>query len=90
MPIGYRKLPCSDPKEQALRDAWYAAKEEAALHPLDPSYEGRVAAANRALGNYIWARVEAEITEDRRRHPKAKRNLPVGAESSGGGGRHLP
>lgn len=40
------------------------------------------------LCQYIWDTTQAAIAEDRRKHPKAKRNQPVPTDSSPT--RHLP
>lgn len=40
------------------------------------------------LCSTIWQGVQEDIAEDRKRHPKARRNAPVGESS--GGGRALP
>lgn len=76
--VGFRRVPTKDPEEQRLRDAWYAAPDGAA----------RVI-ADKALCDYIWARVEAVVAEDRKRHPKKLRNLPV-PTTGPSGGRYLP
>lgn len=78
--VGTRRLKASDPEEQRLRDAFYAAPEG--------SQERRDVAD--LLAAYIWNRVSREVEADRKKHPKAKRNLPVGHEGAGGGGRYLP
>ena len=76
--VGFRRIPTSDPEEQRLRDAWYAAETTAAKHE-----------AHEALSTYIWNRVEAVVAEDRKRHPKKLRNLPV-PKTGPSGGRYLP
>lgn len=62
---GYRPIPSSDPHEQELREQWYKATGK----------------AKETIGNqlaaYLWQRTESWVAEDRRRHPKAKRNQPV-------------
>lgn len=65
------KYPTSDPEEARLRQRWH-----------DTVGTPEHAVADRLLSNYLWKRTEADIAEDRRKHPKAKRNLPVGYESS--------
>jgi hypothetical protein len=77
---GYRKLPTDDPEEERLREAWYATRDSA-----DPSDMGsmlRHQKANTALVDFLWRRASAIVAADRAKHPKAKRNLPVGAEGS--------
>lgn len=62
---GYRPLPTSDPVEQRLRDAWYEADgAERELIGLQ-------------LSTHIWNRNETAVAQDRKKHPKAKRNQPV-------------
>jgi hypothetical protein len=61
---GYKGIPSSDPEEQRLREAWYAAEGD------------ERAKVGQVLSDYLWNRLMAEIEEDRRRHPKKKRNLP--------------
>lgn len=85
---GYRRLPCKDPAEQALRDAWHEAK--AAADPVEAGSVFRLWKADKALTDFLWARAEAEREADRLKHPKAKRNLPVGAMGQSDGGRFLP
>ena len=80
-PLGYRKLVASDPEEQRLRDRWHAARE------LGSEVEKR--RTDRELCDYIWSRAIAEREADRKKHPKAKRNLPV-APGGPSGGRALP
>jgi hypothetical protein len=85
---GYQKLASSDPAEQALREAWYRARDE-----KDAGGEGsamRFWLADRALSDFLWRRANRIVEADRAKSPKAKRNLPVGALSSGGNGRYLP
>lgn len=79
--VGYKTLVASDPVEQEMRTAWHAAKDAG-------NWEAK-RAIERKLSDYIWNRVQKVIEEDRKKHPKAKRNLPVGSEG-GGGGRFLP
>lgn len=77
---GYKRLVSPDPAEQALRDAWYKAKEE-----LDPAEAGsmlRYTLADKALTDFLWRRANTIVAKDRTKHPKAARNLPVGAEGS--------
>lgn len=79
--VGRRQLPCSDPEEQRLREAFYAAEEGS----------NRRQQVADELARYLWQRVSAEVEEDRKRHPKKKRNLPVGHDVvRQPGGRTLP
>jgi hypothetical protein len=79
----WKLVRASDPKEQALREDWYTARDE-----MEAGTSNRFHAANERLAKYLWNRAQAEREADRIRHPKAKRNL-VSAEK-GGGGRALP
>lgn len=77
---GYRRLVCNDPAEQVLRDKWHEAKE--ALDPAEAGSVLRWTKVDRALTDFLWHRAWGEREADRKKHPKAKRNLPVGAEGS--------
>lgn len=77
---GYQRLVSPDPEEQALREKWHEAKE--ALDPAEAGSVLRHTKADRALTDFLWRRAWAEREADRAKHPKAKRNLPVGAEGS--------
>ena len=79
---GYRKLPTVDPAEQVLRDAWHEAKE--AHDPADAGSVLRLAKADKALTDFLWRRASTIVAKDREKHPKAARNLPVGALGKGG------
>ena len=85
---GYQRLVSPDPEEQRLREAWYAARE--ALDPAEAGSVLRMAKADKALSDFLWKRANTTVAKDRAKHPKAKRNLPVGAMGSSGGGRLLP
>ena len=77
---GYRRLVSPDPVEQQLRDAWHKAKEE-----LDPAEAGSVlrhTLADKALTEFLWRRANTIVAKDRAKHPKAKRNMAVGALGS--------
>lgn len=77
---GYRRLVSHDPEEQRLREAWHTARDS-----VDPAEVGsllRFQKADKALTEFLWRRAWAEREADRLKHPKAKRNLPVGAEGS--------
>ena len=88
--LGYRRLPTSDPRENDLRTKWYATRDE---HGME-SHQHR--AVDRELTDYLWKRTQDLIEEDRKKHPKAKRNAPVGSriggegEKTAPGGRALP
>lgn len=76
---GYRKVPAADPTEQKLREAWY--NTTGAEHER----------AQDELAAYIWKRTQAIVAEDRKRHPKAKRNQTMAADAEPRpGGRYLP
>lgn len=79
---GYRRLTSPDPDEQALRDAWHEAKE--AHDPADAGSVLRLAKADRALTDFLWRKANTIVAKDRAKHPKAARNLPVGALGKGG------
>lgn len=86
--VGYRRLTTSDPKEQRLRDAWYSAKATGDVTEAERIHD--------ELSSYLWNRTQAEVEADRKKHPKARRNLPVGSEigkdttKAQGGGRAIP
>ena len=75
---GYRPIPAKDPEEQRLRELWHSA-------PHGPAREE----IGRQLSAHLWNRVEAMVAEDRKRHPKKLRNLPV-PKTGASGGRYLP
>lgn len=85
-PLGYRPLPCADPVEAKLREHWYATRRAVAETP-GPSATEAHAQADRQLSAYLWNQVEGQIAEDRRKHPKAKRNAPVPKGIEVGSGR---
>ena len=78
---------CSDPKEANYRETWHRAKAKYEENPT-PATLGWFKAADRTLSDYIWNRTLREIEEDRRKHPKAKRNQP--AVNNPDKQRHLP
>lgn len=93
--LGYRRLPTSDPVESRLRDEWYATRKLA--HETETATDIRAHdLKNEELCQYLWQRTRDLVDADRLKHPKAKRNLPVGSKSgapdekSGAGGRILP
>ena len=77
---GYRRLVSPDPEEQVLRDAWYETKE--ALDPAEAGSVLRYTLADKALTEFLWRRANTIVAKDRAKHPKAARNLPVGALGS--------
>lgn len=84
-----RTFPTKDPKEAQLRGQWHAAK---AAFDKDPSASNAAAFkhASSTLADYIWGRMSKEIEEDRRKHPKAKRNQPKPFGATPSGNRCLP
>lgn len=79
---GYRRLTSIDPVEQELRDAWYEAK--AAKDNGDAGATLRFIKADSALAEFLWKRASTIVAKDRAKHPKAKRNMAVGALGKGG------
>lgn len=79
---GYRRLVSPDPEEQRLREAWHEAKE--ALDPAEAGSVLRLHKADKALTEFLWKRANTIVAKDRAKHPKAARNLPVGALGKGG------
>lgn len=77
---GYRRLTSPDPQEQTLRENWYTARD--GMDPSDMGSVLRFQKADKALSEFLWRRANTIVATDRARHPKAKRNLPVGAEGS--------
>lgn len=81
MMISTKRWFTSDPEEHAMREKWHATK---AIWEAEPCLETREAheLASGRLTNYIWNRACAQRDEDRRKHPKAKRNLPKEADAT--------
>lgn len=77
---GYRRLTSPDPQEQALRENWYTARD--GMDPSDTGSVLRFHKADKALSEFLWRRANTIVAKDRAKHPKTKRNLPVGAEGS--------
>lgn len=75
--IGYRRLPTNDPREEQLRDLWYSTLAQHGHGSPEHT------AVDRSLTEYLWARTQAIVEADRLKHPKAKRNLPVGSALPG-------
>lgn len=71
---------CSDPTEARLRQAWHDARS-AMDAEYTPDNVREFHEAHATLSRYLWSRVEADIAEDRKRHPKAKRNQPKPADT---------
>lgn len=98
MTVGPRAVPVSmqrrpkDERELILREDWYKAKEAWVKDgcPDSAPSEKAFRFIDKKLSDYLWERARSEIEEDRKRHPKARRNAPVGSEKPGGGGRFLP
>lgn len=83
--FGYRRLPASDPHEQKLRDDWYAAKrawEDASCPDSGIVYQ-HFLHVDAQLSAHLWNRALDDREKDRRKHPKAKRNLPPDAPIPG-------
>lgn len=87
--IGYKHIPASDPEEQRLRDALFRARGVAISDP-SPRHEADVILADKELSTYLWERACRIVAEDRAKHPKKKRNLPVPKGIEVGEGRVLP
>lgn len=79
---GFRRLTAADPAEEALRDHWYATREKA--ESGEPSDKHAHWLADKALSEFLWRRANTIVAKDRAKHPKAARNLPVGALGKGG------
>lgn len=77
--LGYRGLPASDPQEAILREQWHTAKQEwvDAGAPDSGIMHQHFQHVDCQLSDYLWKRASDEKEDDRKRHPKAKRNLPV-------------
>ena len=84
--LGYRLLKCSDPVEDDLRRQWYAA--DAARSNGDAAAGEHFTRVDDKLKSYLWKRACAEREEDRKKHPKARRNQVYTGPS--GEGRALP
>lgn len=92
MTLGHKAIPASDPEEQRLRVEWYKRRKLWGDEGF-PSASNSKRSFDRideTLTAYLWKRASDEVAADRRKHPKAKRNLPVGYETLGDGGRILP
>jgi hypothetical protein len=76
--LGYRRLPASDPQEAILREQWHTAKQEwvDAGAPDSGIMHQHFQHVDRQLSDYLWKRASDEREDDRKRHPKARRNLP--------------
>ena len=69
----------SDPEEQRLRDLWYEAKRALEIDGNPDTGNSRFAFnhIDSQLTTYLWDRAVQLREDDRKKHPKAKRNLPV-------------
>lgn len=63
-----------DPKYQALRAEWWKQVDEAVKAGRSRYDFVPFILINRELEDYQWAKVQAICAEDRRKHPRAKRN----------------
>ena len=77
----------SDPEEQRLRELWHKYKAEMESGDTQAGYN--FLRVHNELASYLWNRVQAEVDEDRRKHPKKKRNMPKSNDGPSGG-RALP
>ena len=77
--IGYRRIPASDPEEQRLRDRLFEMRDRHVAEDT-PKTAQDVRDADKMLSDYLWERACKIVAEDRAKHPKAKRNAPVGSE----------
>lgn len=83
--VGYKKLPTKDSREENLRHEWHRAKEALAEAGFPDSGVARqhFNHVDKQLSDYLWQRTLDDIEEDRRRHPKAKRNQKAPAQDHG-------
>lgn len=90
--VGYRRLPCSDPKEQELRTAYYEAKGNwlAEGSKEDGAAARRYQEADTQLSKYIRERNEAEHREYKMKHPKKFAKEAGNSGAAQPGGRYLP
>lgn len=73
-----------------MRKNWHDTKKRAEENPSPDSTLAHVQ-ADRELSSYLWNRAKAEVEEDRRKHPRAKRNAPKPCDiEPRPGGRALP
>lgn len=86
---GYREIPASDPEEQRLRLAFFAARGRA-THTGHGEDIRLAETAYWRLADYIWARAQADAAADRKRHPKARRNQIPPPRTVIGSGRSIP
>lgn len=82
---------CSDSTEARLRNVWHVAKASVEAEAT-PDNVREFHKAHDVLSAYLWNRAQADAAEDRRKHPKAKRNLskPENTEYLRPGERALP
>lgn len=72
--IGYREIPAADPEEQRMREQLFAVRGRLVQEPGNPTLQAAETDATRALAGYLWRRACAQVEEDRKKHPKARRN----------------
>lgn len=79
--VGYRHIPAADAEEQRLRDELFYARGKLAEAGEEPDERllRAVASCDKRLCDYIWERACQQVAADRAKHPKAKRNMPVGS-----------
>lgn len=85
--VGYRHIPAQDAEEQRLRDElFYARGKLVEGDPNDERLIRAVASCDKRLSDYLWKRACSIVAADRAKHPKAKRNMPVGSLLTGKAG----
>ena len=72
-----------DPTYENMRREWWHRKGEAFDQGVNPLHYPPFRKIDTDLANYMWRKAEAIITADRQRHPKARRNAPVGSAIPG-------
>lgn len=72
-----------DPTYENMRREWWHRKDEALDRGVNPLHYPPFRKINTELSNYMWRKAEAIIAADRQRHPKARRNAPVGSAIPG-------
>ena len=77
--VGYRHIPATDEQEQRLRDDLFYARGRLVEDPEDPIRIRAVDSCDKRLADYLWDRSCRLVAADRQKHPKAKRNAPVGS-----------
>lgn len=84
--VGYRHIPAQDKQEQRLRDDLFYARGRLVEDPEDPVRIRAVESCDKRLADYLWQRSCSIVAADRAKHPKAKRNAPVGSMPAGKAG----